>query len=77
MNVQGIKSGYAFSRNPIILRESFPIDNPNKIPDGRCEIIYAGTTIYEGRFSPPLSMNVAEIADAFVTFFNEPPEGNI
>lgn len=77
MNVQGIKSGYAFSRNPIILRESFPIDNPNKIPEGRCEIIYAGTTIYEGRFSPPLAMNVAEIADAFVTFLNEPPESNI
>lgn len=76
MNVQGIKSGYAFSRNPIIIGESFPIDDPNKIPDGRCEIIYAGTTIYEGRFSPPLSMNVAEIADAFVTFFSEPPENN-
>lgn len=77
MNVQGIKSGYAFSRNPIIIGESFPIDDPNKIPDGRCEIIYAGTTIYEGRFSPPLAMNVAEIADAFVTFLNEPPESNI
>lgn len=77
MNVQGIKSGYAFSRNPIIIHESFPIDNQNTTPDGKCEIIYAGSTIYEGRFSPPLSMNVAEIADAFVMFFKEPPENNI
>ncbi len=76
MNVQGIKSGYAFSRNPIILRETFPIEEPNGIPNGKCKIIYGGTAVYEGRFSPPLYMNVAGIVDAFVTFFNEPPEGN-
>ncbi len=76
MNVQAIKTGYAFSRNPIILRDTFPVDNTDHSPDGICEITYGGATIYTGRFSQPLEINVAEIADAFVSFFNEPPENN-
>lgn len=75
MNVQEIKSGYAFSRNPIILREDFP-ENPDTISGGNLELMYGGSTIYEGRFSNRLSMDVAEVVDAVVSFFPEPPTDN-
>lgn len=73
MKLQGIKSGYAFSRNPIILRESWPSQAFDK-NGGRFSLMLDGTDIYEGRFFPPLEIDLSEILDAYVTFFPEPPE---
>lgn len=75
MNAQGIKSGYAFSRNPIILRENFPSDAFDK-KGGWFTVSMGGTDIYEGRFFPPLRIDLSEILDAYVSFFPEPPENN-
>ena len=75
MKVQNVTSGFAFSRNPIILRESFPGDAFDK-RGGKLTIMMSGTNIYEGRFFPPLNLDVSEIIDAFIWNFPEPPENN-
>ena len=76
MEVSAITSDFAFSRNPIILQGAFPVEDPNTLPNGVFKIRYQNVDIYEGRFSPPLSINVAEIIDAYVTYFPEPPADN-
>lgn len=35
-----------------------------------------GTNIYEGRFFPPMEIDLSEILDAYVSYFPEPPEDN-
>lgn len=75
MKFQGIKSGYAFSRNPIILRETYPSDAFDK-NGGSFSIMLDGTNIYEGRFFPPMEIDLSEILDAYVSYFPEPPEDN-
>lgn len=75
MNLHGIKSGYAFSRNPIILRETFPSDAFDK-NGGRFIVSLDVPGIYEGRFFPPLEIDLSEILDAYVEYFDEPPENN-
>lgn len=76
MKAVGIKSGFAFSRNPIVLQENFPVYDASNVPVGECEIFYAGSSIFTGRFSANMRMNVAEIVDAFVPLFADPPENN-
>lgn len=75
MKVQNVTSGFAFSRNPIILRENFPGDAFDK-RGGKLTVMMSGTNIYEGRFFPPLNLDISEIIDAFIWNFPEPPEGN-
>lgn len=75
MKFQSIKSGYAFSRNPIILRETYPSDAFDK-NGGSFSIMLDGTNIYEGRFFPPMEIDLSEILDAYVSYFPEPPEDN-
>lgn len=75
MKAQGIKSGYAFSRNPIILKEDFPLADSG-LDGGAFTVDIDGTVIYEGRFYPPLCVDLSEILDAYVSFFPEPPEDN-
>lgn len=75
MKLQGITSGFAFSRNPIILRETYPSAAFDK-NGGRFSLMLDGTDIYEGRFFPPLEIDLSEILDAYVSFFPEPPENN-
>lgn len=75
MKLQGIKSGYAFSRNPIIIRDTYPSDAFDK-NGGRFSLMLDGTNIYEGRFFPPMEIDLSEIIDAYVSFFPEPPENN-
>lgn len=71
MDVQGIQSGLAFSRNPIILRRDFPVDNP-ATAEGSFYIRYGDKVIFNGRFTSPLYLNIAEIVDAAVEYFPEP-----
>lgn len=75
MKVQNVTSGFAFARNPIILRETFPGDAFDR-RGGKLTIIMSGTNIYEGRFFPPLNIDISEIIDAFIWNFPEPPEDN-
>lgn len=75
MKVQNVTSGYAFARNPIIIRDSFPADAFDK-RGGKLTIIMSGTNIYEGRFFPPLNLDISEIIDANIWNFPEPPENN-
>lgn len=76
MELQGINSGYAFSRSPIILRETWPSGAFDK-NGGKFSLMLGGTDIYEGRFFPPLEIDLSEILDAYVTFFPEPPEDSM
>ena len=71
MNVQGMKSGYVFSRNPIILRNSYP-SSAFDSRGGTFSLMLDGTNIYEGRFFPPMEIDLSEILDSHVAFF---PEG--
>lgn len=73
MNIQGLTSGYAFSRNPIIITNDWP---SRLSKTGTYYIEYNGAKIYEGCFYPPLSINLSEIADAAIDFFPEPPADN-
>lgn len=75
MKLQGITSGYAFSRNPIIIRDTYPSDAFDK-NGGTFSVMLDGTNIYEGRFFPPMEIDLSEILDAYVSFFPEPPENN-
>lgn len=75
MKVQNVTSGFAFTRNPIILRETFP-GNAYDRRGGKLTIMMSGTNIYEGRFFPPLNIDVSEIIDAYIWNFPEPPENN-
>lgn len=75
MKVQNVTSGFAFARNPIILRETFPVNAYDR-RGGKLTIMMSGTNIYEGRFFPPLNIDVSEIIDAYIWNFPEPPENN-
>lgn len=77
MNAQGIYSGYAFTRNPIILRGTGSMASMSNGSIGKFEVIYDQLPIYQGSFSSPLSINVAEIVDAFVPFFPELSADNV
>lgn len=63
MDVKGIYGGYAFSRNPIVIRESFPTDSFSS-KGGSFTVTAGGSDIYKGRFSPPLNIDISEIIDA-------------
>lgn len=71
MEVQNTKSGYAFTRNPIILKESYSGADFDAA-GGIVRIGLAGSTVFEGRFFPPLDLDVSEIVDATVDYFPEP-----
>ena len=73
---QSIKSGYAFVRNPIICREDYPW-GPSYAPvGGKYYVNLGGNRIYEGRFYPPLDVDLSEILDAYSSFFAEPIESD-
>jgi hypothetical protein len=72
------KSGYVFTRNPIIISNNFS-ESADGINDGIKFDITMGndtTAIYNGMSSLPLNVNVAEILDANSEFFAEVPDGN-
>ena len=75
MRVQNSTSGFSFSRNPVIIRENFPGDAFDR-RGGRLTVMIAGTDVYEGRFFPPLDIDIAEIIDASIENFPEPHTGN-
>lgn len=66
-----LQSEFAFSRNPMMLRQDMPALNGDEV-DGSLVLSVGGYKVYEGRVSMPLYMNVAEIVDAYVPFFGEP-----
>lgn len=71
MPLKNIRSGYAFTRNPIILTQQFP-GNPTDHRGGTFTVYMGGMDIFEGRFYPPLSIDIAEILDAYANPFSEP-----
>ncbi len=73
MTIKNIKGNFVFARNPIIISDSFASDEFDK-HGGRLSVVMAGTQIFEGRFFPPLNVDVAEIVDANIKFFPEPYE---
>ncbi len=75
MYIKNIKGGYAFTRNPIILQANFPATVFDK-QGGKVTVTMSGTNIFEGRFFPPLNMDISEIVDAHSTYFWEPPKDN-
>ncbi len=76
MNTPGIKSGFTLSRNPVILQNGTHESSNNSNGDGTLEIIYAGTNVYEAKFSLPLEMDIADILDSYIEFFKEVPVDN-
>ena len=69
MNTPGIKSGFTLSRNPVILQNGTHESSNNSNGDGTLEIIYAGTNVYEAKFSLPLEMDIADILDSLQSSF--------
>ena len=76
MIAQNINMGYAFSRNPIVLRENFPGANNSPHTPGKFSIDVGGTIIFEGRFTSPLNVDIADIADSVIPYLPEPPAEN-
>ena len=75
MTVKNNTSGFAFSHNPIVLQASFPGSAFDK-RGGKLTIMMSGANVYEGRFFPPLNLDISEIIDAYIWNFPEPPEHN-
>lgn len=73
MIAQCMNSGFVFARNPIVLRDDFPAELFDPA-GGSFSISMDGTDVYEGRFSPPVSIDLSEILDACVPFLPDPPE---
>lgn len=76
MEIKGnYNGGMVFSRNPIIVSESFP--GADFHPEGGSLIISGGgTPVYRGRFYPPLRLDISEIIDSVTDYFPEVPEDN-
>lgn len=67
-------SPFVFTGNPIILEsEGYPTD---MIKGGKFIITFEGKRIYEGRFFPPLNIDISEIVDAASEFLPEPSGKN-
>lgn len=75
MKIQGFYSGYVFSGNPVIVNETWP-DGAFDPNGGSFYIEMGGTRIYEGRFFPPLAVDISEIIAANNSYFPEPPADN-
>lgn len=63
-------SPFVFTGNPIILdSEGYQTD---MLKGGKFIVTFEGKQIYEGRFFPPLNIDISEIVDAASEFFPEP-----
>lgn len=63
-------SSFVFTGNPIVLEsEGYPTD---PIKGERYTVNLGGEQIYEGRFYPPMEIDISEIADSASGFFREP-----
>lgn len=69
-----MRSGYVFTRNPIIFTGNPGLLGSEEV--GHLFVKMGDSTIFEGRVSMPLNINLAEIIDANFIYFTEVPEGN-
>ena len=67
-----VKSGYAFSRNPILVHAEAPEGVTPGVAGSFFTISVGAEKVYSGRFYPPLDLDLAEIVDAHIGFFKEP-----
>jgi len=74
MNITGMYSGYAFTRNPIIFSGNPGVLAQNEV--GTLCIEMEGLPIFTGRVSKPIQVNIADIIDANLPYFSDVPEGN-
>ena len=74
MNINNMRSGYVFSRNPIIFTGNPGILGPKEV--GFLFVEMEGLKIFEGRVSLPIKVNLADIIDANLSYFSDIPEGN-
>lgn len=70
MNAKWLTSNYAFTGNPIILESDETAQD--LVRGASFSVSYEGTEVYAGRFSPPLDIDIAEIADSVVEYLPEP-----
>lgn len=73
MKIENIHNGfdYAFSRNPVVISDSFSGVDFDK-NGGVIEISIDRRNVFVCRFSPPLKMDISEIVDAYIAPFPEP-----
>ena len=67
MRLQGIKSSFAFTRNPIVVRGDDGVTGSGRV--SRYFVKVGDDIVFEGRATSPLYINFADIADAFIDFF--------
>ena len=70
-----IVSKYAFTRNPLICSVPWP-ENPEVSKQGYYRVWMRDQIVYDGRFTPPFSVNLSDLADAAVPMLPDVPEGN-
>lgn len=70
MDILNTKSGYALTRNPIVVKEAYSGADFDAA-GGTLRVSLAGSTIYKGRFFPPLELDISEIVDAAADYFPE------
>lgn len=66
-----LQSDFAFSRNPMMLRDDMPALKGSEV-DGSLVLSLGGRKIYEGRVSMPMYVDIAGIVDPCLSFFTEP-----
>lgn len=74
MNINNMRSGYVFTRNPIIFTGNPGLLGSKEV--GHLFVEMEGLTIFEGRVSMPIKVNLADIIDANAPYFTDVPEGN-
>ncbi len=74
MNFKNVYSSYAFSGNPLTVAVPRPTGWSGT--NGRYKVMITGDTVFEGRFAPPVEINIADIVDAYNVHLPSLPEGN-
>ena len=72
MELQHVKSGFAFSGNPIWVAASPRDYFFGEEAKGRFVASHRGSRVFEGVFSQPLRVNVADVAESLSDFFAAP-----
>lgn len=67
MNLKGVYSNSAFTRNPVVITEDISPEQG----EGRYTVRVGGEQVFEGRFFPPLNVDISEVVDAHIPYFPE------
>lgn len=75
MKINGMYTGFAFSRNPIVYSGESGLLSHNSV--GSMFVEMGSQTIFEGRVAIPVQINLSDIIDANASYFRDVPVDNV